>query len=144
MNNHLKRTPHLNDCASAWGNFSVACNGILHLDIEDEHALKIMEYKREADERALFLQDNKVKKQVSEMSSLQWNHSNEEVEDEIQNLLLFGSIKNMDVIKKSIRFHLENMDEDERLDFFNEIREGYCHDCGREDPNNNCHCWNDE
>lgn len=78
------------------------------------------------------------------MSSLQWNPSNEEVEDEIQNLLVFGAIKSMDVIKKSIRFHLENMDEDERLDFFDEIRKGYCNHCGCEDPKDNCCCWNCE
>ncbi len=42
----------------------------------------------------------------------------------------------------AIKSNLEAMAPDERVEFWSEIQDGYCRDCGGHGPG--CHCQNDE
>jgi len=41
-----------------------------------------------------------------------------------------------------VREFISELTDDQRLEFFGEITEGYCVHCGTNNPN--CQCWNDE
>ena len=45
-----------------------------------------------------------------------------------------------------LRKNLAAMPDFERLEFFDELTEGYCKHCGRDDSKSfrGCQCWNDE
>lgn len=43
-----------------------------------------------------------------------------------------------------LRDAMKEMDEDERKELWSNIRQGYCPECGVEDPQGRCCCWNDE
>lgn len=44
---------------------------------------------------------------------------------------------------ETIREHLKIMTDEERFNLFEEIKEGYCPECGRSESRR-CYCWNDE
>ena len=39
---------------------------------------------------------------------------------------------------------MEKMTADERLELMRSLMDGYCKECGYEDPDRRCQCWNDE
>lgn len=41
-----------------------------------------------------------------------------------------------------IKDSLTKMSDEERLEFFDLVEDGYCRYCGSDDPK--CQCWNDE
>ena len=45
-----------------------------------------------------------------------------------------------------IRVAISAMTDDQRLEFFSAVTEGYCRHCGRDDSDSphGCQCWNDE
>jgi len=45
---------------------------------------------------------------------------------------------------ESVRRYQSTLTAEERKEFWDELRAFYCHECGREDPNHTCQCWNDE
>lgn len=45
-----------------------------------------------------------------------------------------------------VREHLKTLSDDERMEFFADMEDGYCRHCGRDDSGSpmGCQCWNDE
>jgi hypothetical protein len=39
---------------------------------------------------------------------------------------------------------MEKMTPGDRLGLMRSLMDGYCKECGYEDPKGNCQCWNDE
>lgn len=56
-----------------------------------------------------------------------------------ENFNLASEIKE---VTKKIRSLLLVMHENDRLELFSDIMDGYCRHCGTADPK--CQCWNDE
>jgi hypothetical protein len=48
------------------------------------------------------------------------------------------------VVVLKIREVQKQMDESERTELWATIRQGYCPECGKEDPQGECICWRDE
>jgi hypothetical protein len=51
---------------------------------------------------------------------------------------------NRDDIINAVRLLLATMTADERIEFFDEIKEDYCPACGNESDGYPCYCWRDE
>lgn len=43
-----------------------------------------------------------------------------------------------------LRSRMEKMTDYERLELMHSLMEGYCEECGCEDQQGRCQCWNDE
>jgi hypothetical protein len=45
---------------------------------------------------------------------------------------------------RELRDGFNVLTNEQRLEIFEAVREGYCRHCGGEDPKHRCQCWNDE
>lgn len=44
----------------------------------------------------------------------------------------------------TLRLRIQGMTPTERLELVDVLMHGYCRECGFDDPNHCCQCWNDE
>lgn len=49
-----------------------------------------------------------------------------------------------DILVYVIHDRMQKMTADERLEIINILMDGFCKECGWNDPSGTCQCWNDE